>query len=244
MHEYVIRLQQKAKYCEFGDDAKNQIRDQVVVDKWGDTRVKQKWWNRTLWTLINPVLSSQLDESGIRVLTLVAMLTTVTLSVGVVTVVEQAQRQVVTPVLVERVIGVARADIFNGTALIRMWLVLKVKMSDIMPMNVKPKMWKWVNHITNLRNSRFVTLLNQNPIIPVMRHFTFLPEASFGLRVLSLAASVCPSVCVCGNHLLVRTITCRAFKLESPNLDHKSKTPWLRSLLFWGVIDLELQGQI
>ena len=52
------------------------------------------------------------------------------------------------------------------------------------------------------------------------------------------------SVCVCGNHLLVRAITCHAFKLESPNLDHKSKTPWLRSLLFWGVIDLELQGQI
>ena len=131
-------------------------------------------WNRTLWTLINPVLSSQLDESGIRVLTLVAMLTTVTLSVGVVTVVEHAERQVVTPVvLVKHVIGVARADIFNGTALIRMWHVLNVKMSDIMPVNVKPKMWKWVNHITNLRNSRFITLLNQNPIIPVMRHFTF-----------------------------------------------------------------------
>ena len=42
------------------------------------------------------------------------------------------------------------------------------------------------------------------------------------------------SVCVCGKHLLVRAITCHAFKLESPNLDNKSKTPWLRSLLFWG----------
>ena len=52
------------------------------------------------------------------------------------------------------------------------------------------------------------------------------------------------SVCVCGKHLLVRAITCHAFKLESPNLDPKSKTPWLRSLLFFGVIDLELQGQI
>ena len=38
------------------------------------------------------------------------------------------------------------------------------------------------------------------------------------------------SVCVCGKHLLVRAITCHAFKLESPNLDNKSKTPWLRSL--------------
>ena len=72
----------------------------------------------------------------------------------------------------------------------------------------------------------------------------FLPEASFGLRVLSLPPSVCLCVCVCVNHLLVRAITCRPFKLESPNLDQKSKTPWLRSLLFWGLIDLELQGQI
>ena len=72
----------------------------------------------------------------------------------------------------------------------------------------------------------------------------FLPEASFGLRVLSLPASVCVCVCVCGNHLLVRAITCHPFKLESPNLAQKSKTPWLRSLLFWGVIDLELQGRI
>ena len=72
----------------------------------------------------------------------------------------------------------------------------------------------------------------------------FLPEASFGLRVLSLPPSVCLCVCVCGNHLLVRAITCHPFKLESPNLDQKSKTPWLRSLLFWGLIDLELQGQI
>ena len=72
----------------------------------------------------------------------------------------------------------------------------------------------------------------------------FLPEASFGLRVLSLPPSFCLCVCVCVNHLLVRAITCRPFKLESPNLDQKSKTPWLRSLLFWGLIDLELQGQI
>ena len=72
----------------------------------------------------------------------------------------------------------------------------------------------------------------------------FLPEASFGLRVLSLPVSVCVSVCPCGNHLLVRAITHHTFKLGSPNLDHRCKRPWLRSLLFWGVIDLDLQGQI
>ena len=76
----------------------------------------------------------------------------------------------------------------------------------------------------------------------------FLPEASFGLRVLSSPASVypsvCPCVCVCINHLLVRTITHQPFRLESPNLVERRKTPWLRCLLFLGVIDLDLQGQI
>ena len=73
-----------------------------------------------------------------------------------------------------------------------------------------------------------------------------VPEASFGLWVLSLPASVCVSVCVslCGNHLLVRAITWDPFKLGSPNLDQRCKRPWLRSLLFWGAIDLDLQGEI
>ena len=63
-------------------------------------------------------------------------------------------------------------------------------------------------------------------------------------------ACVCVSVrvsaclCVCINHLLVRTITHQPFTLESPNLDARRKTPWLRCLLFWGVIDFDLQGQI
>ena len=52
------------------------------------------------------------------------------------------------------------------------------------------------------------------------------------------------SVCVCGKHLLVHVITHHPFKLGSPNLDNRCKRPWLRSLLFWGVIDLDLQGQI
>ena len=72
----------------------------------------------------------------------------------------------------------------------------------------------------------------------------FLPEASFGLRVLSLPACVCVCVCMSVNHQLVRAITHQPFKLESPNLDQRWKRPWLRSLLFCGTIDLELQGQI
>ena len=63
----------------------------------------------------------------------------------------------------------------------------------------------------------------------------FLPEGSFGLRVLSLC--VCQSVCVSVNHELVCTITHQPFKLGSPNLDQRCKRLWLRSLLFCGAID-------
>ena len=42
----------------------------------------------------------------------------------------------------------------------------------------------------------------------------------------------------------VRAITHHPFKLGSPNLDQRCKTPWLRPLMFWGAIDLDLQGQI
>ena len=71
---------------------------------------------------------------------------------------------------------------------------------------------------------------------------------SFSLRVLSLPASVClcvrPSVCVFGKHLLVRAITHHPFKLGSPNLDHRCKRPWLRSLLFWGWLNLTFKVKL
>ena len=52
------------------------------------------------------------------------------------------------------------------------------------------------------------------------------------------------SVCVCVNHMLVRSITHHPFKLGSPYWDHRCKRPWLRTLLFWGAIDIDIQGQI
>ena len=55
----------------------------------------------------------------------------------------------------------------------------------------------------------------------------------------SVRQSVRPSVTK-----FVRAITHHPFKLGSPNLEHRCKRPWLRSLLFCGVIDLDLQGQI
>ena len=50
------------------------------------------------------------------------------------------------------------------------------------------------------------------------------------------------SVCVCGNHVLVRSITHHPFKLGPQNLDQRCKIPWLRSLLFWWWIELDMSN--
>ena len=42
----------------------------------------------------------------------------------------------------------------------------------------------------------------------------------------------------------VRAITHYPFKLESPNLDHRCKIPWLRSLLFWSWLTLTLTFKV
>ena len=65
-----------------------------------------------------------------------------------------------------------------------------------------------------------------------------------GIVVACVCLCVCLSVCVSVNPELVHAINHHAFKLESPHLDKRCKTTWLRSLLFWGAIDFELQGQI
>ena len=74
----------------------------------------------------------------------------------------------------------------------------------------------------------------------------FITEASFGLwdcHCLLLSVCACVSVCLSVNHLFVHAITQDSFKLGSPNLDQRCKKT-LRSLLFCGLIDLDLQGQI
>ena len=57
-----------------------------------------------------------------------------------------------------------------------------------------------------------------------------------------VVACVCPSVRPSVTKF-VRAITHYPFKLGSPNLDHRCKRPWLRSLLFFGLIDRDLQCQ-
>ena len=69
-----------------------------------------------------------------------------------------------------------------------------------------------------------------------------------GIVIACVCVCVCPCVWVgvslCVNHLLVRAITRDPFKLGSLNLDQRCKRPWLRSLSFLGVIDLDIHGQI
>ena len=45
-----------------------------------------------------------------------------------------------------------------------------------------------------------------------------------------VSVCVCVRACVCINHLLVRAITRVSFKLGSPNVNQRCKTPWLKSL--------------
>ena len=79
-------------------------------------------------------------------------------------------------------------------------------------------------------------------------YYLFISEKSskilaFGYcRCLRLFMCVCVRPCV--NHELGRAITHDPHQIGSPNLDHRCKRPWLRSLLFLGVIDLDLHGQI
>ena len=84
-----------------------------------------------------------------------------------------------------------------------------------------------------------ITVCERNVQVEKCRQVRFYPRPV-------LASGYCHRLClcVCINHLLVRTITRHPFKLGSPNLVQRSKSPWLRSLLFWGAVDLDLQGQI
>ena len=77
------------------------------------------------------------------------------------------------------------------------------------------------------------------------KQLSFFTRGQFwppGIVIACVRLCVCP--CVCVNPQLVHTITRDPFKLGSPNLGQRCKRPWLRSVLFFGVIDLDLQGQI
>ena len=92
-------------------------------------------------------------------------------------------------------------------------------------------------------------------------------QGQFGLCVLSLPPSVCLSIFPCVDperHILpsLKAIYFYIFRgslnlkfnfkvkiypilcLSPPNSHKRCKTPWLRSLLFWGLFDIDLQGKL
>ena len=75
--------------------------------------------------------------------------------------------------------------------------------------------------------------------------FFFLPEASFGLRVLSLPASVCVCVClfVCQSLVCPRNNS-GPVQAKITKLGPKMQKTLVKILIFCGLIDLDLQGQI
>ena len=80
-----------------------------------------------------------------------------------------------------------------------------------------------------------INLLKEIMIVYSMKHCCqgFLPEASYGLRVLSSPASVC--VCVCPSTFFVRMITHLTFQLQSSNLDQKIQQILLKVPIVFGV---------
>ena len=67
-------------------------------------------------------------------------------------------------------------------------------------------------------------------------------SSGIAIACFCLCVRLCLAVCI--NHELVCVITCDPFKLGWPTSDQMSKTPGLKSLLLWVLIDLELQVQI
>ena len=94
-----------------------------------------------------------------------------------------------------------------------------------------------------------ITTLNFGQVSGLLRYAALTGLTSQWMiftRVLAFGYCRCLRACVCMcvsvNHKFVRAITHQITK--SPNLDQICKRPWLRVLLFCGMIDCDLQGQI
>ena len=90
-------------------------------------------------------------------------------------------------------------------------------------------MHKWEHSAA--KNPVYLACYQQNVFL--LKYCSFLPEASYGLRVLSSPASVC--VCVCPSTFFVRTITHLTFQLQSSNLDQKIQQILLKVPIVFGV---------
>ena len=128
-----------------------------------------------------------------------------------------------------------------------------------LPISLIITFWQMLSYDTCTQTLSLISLIEwPRNLFTRIKHwiknsFTFLPEASFDLWVLSLPACVCLSVCQCVclsvclcvsvNQELVRAITHDPFKLVSPHFNQRCKTTWLRSLLFWDD-QFDVQGKI
>ena len=85
---------------------------------------------------------------------------------------------------------------------------------------------------------------HQGPLLHRFDSGDFVTRGQF--RSSPASVGICARVCVCMyiNHELVHTIIHHSFKLGSPNWDLVCKIPRLRCLLFSGMIDHDIQGQI
>ena len=126
-------------------------------------------------------------------------------------------------------------------------VLLRIKMPPVLceylPGALRRKAITWTNVDQHLWQYDITwPLFNKQKL---QTHFYPRPVLAFGYcRCLRVCVCICVCVCVSVNHEFVRAIIHQPFKLGSPNLDQRCKRTWLRSLLFCGVIDGDLQGQI
>ena len=95
--------------------------------------------------------------------------------------------------------------------------------SSVMPYGIsRPGRPQWVSYLIHFSNITYLRPFGPSGIVH---------------------ACVCLSVHVCVDPELVLTITHHTFNLAS-NLDKRYKTPWLRSLLFWGWLTLTSKAKL
>ena len=92
--------------------------------------------------------------------------------------------------------------------------------------------------LTSLIGSHLTREPTANPVLSKWLKWELMLVTNFG--------SLCPKVTNFGSQTFGYQIwfCTRLFKLRSPNLDQSYKIPWLRSLFFWGAIDLDHQGPV
>ena len=104
----------------------------------------------------------------------------------------------------------------------------------------------WLNKADSVVSVKLIILKHhEGSVLPLYFHYwmaLFFTGGQFWPSgIVVVCVCVCLHVCV---GLCLRAITRDPFKLGSPNLDHRGKTIWLRSLLFCGAIDLDIQDEI